>query len=61
MANVWFITEHLVADHQLALESAADRRRLIRSIKSVDEGPRRLRRRRHPTRQLVGSLQHRAV
>jgi hypothetical protein len=36
------MTEHLVEDHRAALESAADRQRLVRSGKSADRRAHRL-------------------
>ena len=61
MGNAWFMTEHLAEDHRVALEAAADRKRLVKSTKPVDGKARHLRRQRQSRMSARGSLLHRAV
>jgi hypothetical protein len=61
MANTWFMTEHLVEDHRAALESAADRQRLVRSSRSADGRTRGFGGHRLSRQPTLASLQHRAA
>jgi hypothetical protein len=55
------MTEHLVEDHRAALESAADRQRLVRSSKSAAGRTRGLGSHHHSHTPSRARLQHRAV